>query len=294
MKKIKGFSLIFEKKLFGLLTVLLLLLPHGALGAGLTVEPGGLLIQKVPVGEVYDLSKETGIVLKIHNRIDSARTYRISAQKPSAAGSGQWTEGYQEIPDPGILSFDKSDVTIEPQGIGEVRLYLKIPEYLRYYNQHWAVTVAVEGQPAPGELFALAAYPLFEIETVSRNGIGEKPWGKIGVEPSSLILKATEKGKIKIYNNEDKGHKYSLRIDMSTDTSSTRQIGLSPGYRNVPEVGWIDMSHKELAIKRDGVQEVSLTARLPDKPSPSGPWEAILWVESDSGEKAFIRLDIEQ
>src|SRR3972149_1895593 len=128
MKKTKGFSFIFQKNLFALFTVLLLLLPHVVLGAGLTVEPGGLLLQKVPLGEVYDLSKESGITLKIHNRNDSKRTYRIFARKPSAAGSGQWTEGYQEIPDQGILSFDKSEVTIEPQGIGEVRLYLKIPQ----------------------------------------------------------------------------------------------------------------------------------------------------------------------
>jgi len=280
--------------LVGFLTILLFIVPHMARGGGLTVEPGGLLLQKVPLNKVYDLHKETGISIKVYNSLDRSVTYRISVRRPSEGGSGRWMVGYQEIPDPDFLSFDRNEVVIEPQGVGEVNLSLKLPEAPRYYNQHWAVTVAVEGQPATGEVFALAAYLPFEIETESRTGTGVRPWGKIGVEPSSLTLKAAEKGKVRIYNNEGKGHKYKLLIGVPAETSSVRQTGLTPGYRDVPDVNWIDMSHKEFAIKQDGVQEVSLTARLPYKPSATGPWETFLWVESDSGEKAFVRVDIVQ
>ncbi len=280
--------------LIGFLTVVLFIVPHITIGEGLTVEPGGLLLQNVPLGKVYDLHKETGMYIKVCNSLDRSVTYRISVQRPSEGGSGRWMVGYQEIPDPDFLSFDRNEVAIEPEGVGEVNLSLTLPDEPRYYNQHWAVTVAIEGQPAPGEAFALAAYLPFEIETESRMANGVRPWGKIGVEPSSLTLKTAENGKVKIYNNEGRGHKYKLRVGIPADTSSVRQIGHTPRYRDVPDFNWIDMSHKEVAIKQNGVQEVSLTARLPYKPSATGPWETFLWVESDSGEKAFVRVDIVQ
>jgi len=281
--------------LVGFLTILFFIVPHMARGGGLTVEPGGLLLQKVPLGKVYDLHKETGMYIKVYNSLDRSVTYRISAQRPSEGGSGRWMVGYEEIPDPDFLSFDRNEVVIEPEGVGEVNLSLKLPDEPRFYNQHWAVTVAIEGQPAPGEAFALAAYLPFEIETESRTGTGGvRPWGKTGVEPSSLTLKAAEKGIVRIYNNEGRGHKYKLLIGVPAETSSVRQTGLTPGYRDVPDVHWIDMSHKEFAIKQDGVQEVFLTARLPYKPSATGPWETFLWVESDSGQKAFVRVYIVQ
>lgn len=139
------------------------------------MEPGGLLIQKVPLGEVYDIFEESGITLKIYNELDSPITYKISAKRPSETGNGRWMRGYQEIPDPGWLSFSSGEVTIEAHGVGEVKMYLKIPPERDYYNQHWAVTVAVEGQPKAGEVFALAAYLPFEIETEHREKTGKRP-----------------------------------------------------------------------------------------------------------------------
>ena len=280
--------------LIGLFAVMLLLVPCAAEGGGLTVEPGGLLLQNVPLSTVYDLYKETGIAIKILNGLDRQVTYRITARKPSHRGSEKWMEGYQEIPDSSYLFFDRNNVVIEPQGAEEFKLFLKIPDDPRYYNQHWAVTVAVEGQPSPGEVFALAAYLPFEIETESRNSVGEKPWGKLGIEPSSLTLNTAGKEKIRIYNNEGKKQKYQLGIGIPGKTTSMRQVGLTRGYRDIPDVKWIGISHDELAVKQDGVREVSLTARLPDKPAEAGPWETFLWIESDSGEKAFVRIDIEQ
>ena len=142
------------------------------------MEPGGLLIQQVSIGETYDLHNGTGISLKVYNRQDRPAAYRISAHKPSAAGSSRWMPGYMEIPDSSWLSFDKNEVTIEQQGVGEVNLYLKVPDDAVYYNQHWAVTVSIEGVATPEEAIAMAAYLPFEIETESREGTGKRPWGK--------------------------------------------------------------------------------------------------------------------
>jgi len=136
-----------------------------AWGGGLTVEPGGLLIQQVSPGETYDLLSSTGISIKIYNRLDRPAAYRISAHKPSEAGNGRWKQGYREIPDSAWLSFDKNEVLVEKNGMSEVKLFLKVPDNAAYYNQHWAVTVAIEGIATPEDSFAMAVYLPFEIET---------------------------------------------------------------------------------------------------------------------------------
>ncbi|MBI5096298.1 MAG: hypothetical protein HZB32_01385 [Nitrospirae bacterium] len=296
MELCKSFLHDLRGNLSGLLTIACLMVsfvaPHAVHGAGLTVEPGGLLIQKVPPGEVYDLYKGTGISLKIYNRLDRPNTYRIAGHRPSETGGGKWMAGYQEIPDPGWLSFDRGEVTIGPQGVGEVRLYLNIPPDPRYYNQRWAVTVAVEGQPVPGEVFSLAAYLPFEIETESQVGGGKRPWGKIGVEPSLLVLEPAKKAKIKIYNNAEKDQLYRLRTGIPRGTPASRQIGLSPGFNDLPDASWIITSHKEIKIREHGAEEVTVWTEIPGTITSSGPWETLLWIESDSGEKTFIRLDV--
>ncbi|MDI7258431.1 MAG: hypothetical protein QME90_00770 [Thermodesulfobacteriota bacterium] len=281
--------------LIGLMSLVLLFIPDSGWSGDLTVEPGGLLIQKVPIGEVYDLSKESGITLKIYNKLDRPITYKISAKRPSETGSGRWMAGYQEIPDPGWLSFGSGEVTIEAQRVGEVKMYLKIPPERGYYNQHWAVTVVVEGQLKPGEVFALAAYLPFEIETEQKERAGKRPWGKIRVEPSLLTVRSAEKEKkkVKIYNNDGEDHKYRIQVGIPPDRSLTRRISPSPGHSELPDPSWIGISHTEVVIKQGKMKEVSVWPRLPRVlPSP-GPWETLLWVESESGETAFIRVDVE-
>ena len=256
------------------------------------MEPGGLLIQQVSIGETYDLHNGTGISLKVYNRQDRPAAYRISAHKPSAAGSGRWMPGYMEIPDSSWLSFDKNEVTIEQQGVGEVNLYLKVPDDAVYYNQHWAVTVSIEGVATPEEAIAMAAYLPFEIETESREGTGKRPWGKIGVEPSMLNFHAGKKQKIKIYNSSDKDHKYQIRVGVPPNTFPARRPGLSPGYGEIPEASWIGISNKDILIRQGKMIEVTVLLHLPEKLPAHGPWEAIIWVESDDGDTAFARIDV--
>lgn len=276
-----------------ILSIFFLLTALPAWGGGLTVEPGGLLIQQVSIGETYDLYSGTGISLKVYNRLDRPAAYRVSTHKPSAAGINRWVQGYMEIPDSSWLYFDKNEIYIEPQGMGEVKLYLKVPADGGYYNQHWAVTVSVEGVATPGDAFAMAAYLPFEIETESREKTEMRPWGEIGVAPSILTLQAGENGKVKIYNSDDRDHNYRIRAGVPPATSAVRRPGMTPGYSEIPEVSWLGISHKDISIRQGRVMEISVRPHIPDKLASHGPWEAILWVESDDGDSAFARINLE-
>ena len=110
---------------------------------GLSVEPGGLLIQHIEPGETYDLAQKPGIALKISNRDRSERTYHLSTHQPSGIGNRKWLEGYVEIPDPSWFWFESDEVSVGPHDDAHVKMYVKVPEGTQYANQHWVISIAV-------------------------------------------------------------------------------------------------------------------------------------------------------
>src|SRR3989338_7030897 len=80
---------------------------------GLSVQPGGLLIQYVKIGETYDLYEKSGIALIIENKDINPHTYILTTSKPSQVGNKKWLKGYLEIPEPSWFWFEKNEITVE-------------------------------------------------------------------------------------------------------------------------------------------------------------------------------------
>jgi len=265
---------------------------------GLSVEPGGLLIQQVTLGEVYDLNKEAGIVLKVSNRDEKPRTYRLSTHQPSEVGTGKWLKGYLEIPDPSWFWFDQETVTVDPESDAHVKMFLKIPQEDRYDNQHWVVAVGVRGQAAPGEALAVAVYPHYQIETVSQTDLEALPAGVLGLKPSVLSFEEIPLGKwqeskVTLYNNDTKSRRYRLSIITIPVDVTREQIAPSSGYRWIPETRWISVKRRNFHIKGHGARSVSLRVKVPDEPEwYDQSWEALLWIEPEEGLPRFTRIQI--
>jgi len=265
---------------------------------GLSVEPGGLLIQQVKLGELYDLDKEVGIPLKISNRDQQPRTYRLSTHRPSEVGNRKWLEGYLEIPDPSWFWFDQETVTVAPESDAHVKMYLKIPQEDRYYNQRWVVSVGVQGQTAPGEMLALAIYPRYQIETVSQADLKAIPAGALGLKPSVLSFEELPLGKrqesrVTLYNNEAKSRRYRLSLITIPVDPTREQIVPSPGYRWLPETRWVSVSKGRFRLKGGQARSVKLRVKVPKAVERYGQsWEALLWIEPEEGPPQFVRIQI--
>ncbi len=268
-------------------------------GMGLSVQPGGILIQHVKLDETYNFYEKSGIALIVENKDTLPHTYIINTFKPSQVGNKKWLTGYLEIPEPSWFFFEKNEVTVEPKSKQKVKMYLKVPKEEKYYNQHWTVSLGVTGKPEKGQMLALAVYPRYQIETETKTGLKEKPAGLIGFEPGTLIfenlaLGKKEKNKIIVYNNDNKPHKYRITPKIIEVDTTKEQIFNTPGYRWIPNIKWIRPCKRKLKINSDESKEITITVNIPKKQKYYlKKWEAIIFIEPDEGPSGFVRVQIE-
>jgi len=265
---------------------------------GLSIRPGGLLVQYVRLGQTYDLYADSGIALVIENRDSTRRTYAVTTSKPSQVGSKEWLKGYLEIPDPSWFWLEKAEVTVEAQSKQQVKMYLKIPEEEKYYNQHWSISLLVRGKPAPGMTMGLAVCPRYQIETMAKEGMKVRPDGIIAFEPSLRRLETVSPGKTalartKLYNNDENKHEYKISVQIFPPDPKKRQITISPGYAWLPDTKWVVPREKVVTVEPSGSLPLLFDVKIPDEERCYGKkWEVILFVEPDSGPAGFVRLQV--
>ena len=261
--------------------------------ASLKVSPGSFIIHDVVPGKAYDLYKETGLRLTIHNDNDVSHTYLLSAHRPS----GRLVTGYLKIPDAGWCRFEKSEITVEAGGKGYGNLYLQIPDEEKYYNQHWVVNLNVAGKPGPGGI-ALAVNVRTKIETKSKADVKEKPDGIIAFKPSILRFEDVssdnaQKGSVTIYNNDNKAHIYKITPFLHSLKEERQSTYLTDSYQVLPDSDWIVLSKDKLKIEPESAGNLSLKLEIPDKPEYQGrKFEEILLIEPEEGLPGFIRVRI--
>lgn len=278
------------KKIYYLiLTLILLWASSGRLeAASLKVGPAGFIIHNIVPGRTYDVYKETGLQLTIYNDSAEAKTYLLSAHRPSE--SGKWEKGYLEIPDPKWCWFDNDEIKVEANSKAYAGFHLKIPDEERYYNQRWVVTLNIAGKPGPGGI-GVAINVRAQIETQSRADLkGGPPDGLIGIVPSVITLKANEKGEVVVFNNSASNETYKIYALADQEKFQTY---MSAGFSPLPEPDWIRPGDGSLTIPPGGRKTLSLRSALPDKGGNSDKkYEAIIFIEGKET-TGFVRVRME-
>ncbi len=259
----------------------------GVSAAGLSLEPGGLLLQDVPVGETRSVVESSGISFVLHNRDAMCHEYRISAHRPSATGNGNWAEGYSEIPDPSWIVPVPDVLVIPPGSSASFDVTVDVPGDGRFYNQRWAVTLAVESVPTPGTNVALALYPALQIETKAQDKAEVRPLGTVAVAPATLRSSAGEPTSFLIYNNDSKGHAYHIHVGPPAG-----KIPPSPGLTPVDAAGLIVPSSDRLWLEPGETGLVQLNINPEANPARTGLWEQLVFVRTETGDFNFVRFQM--
>jgi len=279
---------------------------------GLAVEPGGLLIQGVEPGELYDLEQTTGILLTIRNRDRADHTYLLSTHRPSEVGNRRLPPGYSDVVDPSWLSFEQPEVRVPAQGSSRVRMYLEIPDNERYRNQHWSVSIGVAGRPERGETLTLAVYPRYEVETAAapRSELRLRPAGDLAFAPSVLELGlspgSTQTGEVIICNNEKRKHWYRFTVAPRGEPREGVRLFPTGGYDWLPNLDWISLLRPRRRSPYPGWSAsdwpvlwlggrrylgVKISLSIPeDVVLPETGWETVVFVERDDGVTGFFRV----
>lgn len=267
-------------------------------GIGLSVEPGGLLIQKVPIGQLYDMEYWIKMRFKIYNASDKPRRYSLKADKPIKVGV-KVLKGYSAMPNPSWFWFEKNEVLVSANSVEEIKMFLRIPDEEKYCNQKWAVGIDVEGRPEAEERLVLAVSPVFYIETEGRAEIKEKPAGFLGLVPGTVVLENVALGKnkgiskIKIYNNDNSTHLYKISSIIPYAESGRQVISPSPNFSWMPKKEWLKPNKTALKIGPYEQAEITLDLDIPRKTEfLNQRWEGILFFESEEGLVNFVRVQI--
>ncbi len=264
----------------------------------LSVEPGGLLIQKVPIGQLYDMDYWIKMRFKVYNGSDNPRRYSIKVDKPHKIGA-KILKGYSSIPEPAWFWFEKNEVLVPANSIEEVKMFLRIPDEEKYCNQKWAVGIEVEGKPEAEERVVLAVSPVFHIETEARSEIKERPAGFLGLVPGTVILEDVALGrnraiaKIKVYNNDGVVHLYKINSIIPFAEPGRQVITPSPGFSWIPKKEWLKPRKTLLRIGPNEEKEITLDLDIPKvKSYLNQRWEGIIFFESEEGLANFVRIQI--
>lgn len=257
--------------------------------AGLRIEPGGLLIQDVPVGEAQSVVESSGVAFVVYNRDSIPHKYHISSNRPSEAGSGKWPKGYCEIPDPSWIVPTPHVLEIPADSSASFDVLIKLPDDEQLHNQKWAVTLAVQGKPVKGRNVALALYPLLQIETRTSGLSGARPFGKVAVAPATLRVNGEiEPPSFDVYNNDSEAHGYRIHV-----APAGGKIPASPGLRSLALPGLVIPQQENIWIEAGGMMRVSLTVDH-NAAGVDGPraWEQLVFVECETGQCTFVRLQM--
>ena len=266
--------------------------------AGMAVSPSGFLVGDVQPGKIYDIYEVSQVGLTVYNKNDMPKTYLLSTHRPSTVGTRRWEKGYLEIPNSEWCWFGKEELTVAAKGNGFAKIYLKVPNDEKYYNQHWVVTLDIREKPKAGFGISLAVNVRLQIETESRADMEGKPDGIIAFKPSTVRLEKVSlgrahEGSVLIYNNDNETRSYRVVSLLQEDEARARRYLTRP-YQLIPDPKWIVLDKNRLRIKPGGDRSLFLTLKVPNEQKYYGKkWEEIFLVEPDNGPVGFVRVQIE-
>lgn len=274
--------------------VCLLLAPLSIEAASLKVAPARFIVHNVTPGRLYDIYAETGLRLTIYNDDEAARTWVLSVYRPSERGT--WETGYAEIPDPAWCWFDQTEITVEPQSKEYAHLFLQVPDEERYYNQHWVVTLGIDGKPGAGGI-ALAADVRAQIETKSKADAAAKPDGPLGIVPSlvrfeSAVPGAAAAATVMLHNNGPVPQTYAVSR-LFDDPKIEQKTYLTHSFERIPAPDWLTFD-QTVPIEAGGSAALRISLKLPENENNYGKrWEELLLVQPHEGRAVFVRVQIE-
>lgn len=117
---------------------------RGKLVANLSfkVMPDKIIVSDIPVGKKVDLKKRDGLSLKILNPSDEKLilTLKSISQEESMVSAAK---GYQYAPDERFLQLNRKKITVSPNTIKEVKIYLRFPDKQEYEDKKYFFVIKV-------------------------------------------------------------------------------------------------------------------------------------------------------
>jgi hypothetical protein len=105
-----------------------------------TLKPEEVFVDNVEPGKIYDVDKNTGLVLKITNPGDREQTFELQSLTVGNS-EATLTQEYEDAPDASYLKFSENRFVIPPKGTKTVKVYLEFPPEKEYSGKKYMFVI---------------------------------------------------------------------------------------------------------------------------------------------------------
>ena len=261
-----------------------------AFAIGISVSPGTFVIQDVPIGEQYDISKRVGYTIRISG-VSHQTKFILTPRKPSEDGT--IATGYYDFPNPEWFSLECDSVDVSPEKAGEVAIWVYLPDDPSLYNRHFLLGVDVSPTVETTRgMLAVGAYLLYRFETLPKADIVPRlQYDELAFVPSAVVFDSLKIGdnrsvNVRVHSGSEAKQTLKLyRLDPESDVAKLT-ILVTPGFQRAPE-GLVFFPEK-INLDESGGKLFVQAAISKEMSYPR--LEEIIMVENSNGNKAFLRV----
>ncbi|MFQ5801941.1 MAG: hypothetical protein ACE5JQ_03475 [Candidatus Methylomirabilales bacterium] len=96
------------------------------------------ILHDLKIGKSYSLLKVRNLPLSITNTGEGSVRLKIEALRPEP---DETLSGFEPIPDPSWISFERDIFTVEPKGTGQTDITISVPDDERYLGKRYQVVI---------------------------------------------------------------------------------------------------------------------------------------------------------
>ena len=251
-----------------------LVFPENVRAGGLSTSFGDIFIENLQIGETYSTKELINLPLKVKNDSPYEIGLKVEVMIP---GKGDLKEGFEPIPSPFWIRFERSTFTVTPGGIAETDVFINIPKDKKLRGKQYQVYLHSYTVPKPEKPLqisvGLASRLLFTI--AEKEGMRRKgdEIGVFQVLPQDLFLVDVPVGKkvnvweqfgksLKVYNPNKVECRYRIE-------SITLKEGDSPvrrGFEETPDPKYLTFDNMTIKVPPKSSESVLLYLTIPDRP----------------------------
>jgi hypothetical protein len=101
-----------------------------------TLKPEEIFLDNIELGKIYDVEKNTGIVLKVTNPSEREQVFKLQSLKVKNS-MATLVQEYQDAPDSSYLKFSENRFVLPPKSTKTVKIYLDFPGKKEYSGKKY-------------------------------------------------------------------------------------------------------------------------------------------------------------
>ena len=262
------------RRLFLVFCLMLLLgIKSEVLAGGISTTFGDVYIENLQIGNTYNTKELINLPLRVKNDSEYEIYLKVEVIVPSKQNL---KEGFEPIPQPTWISFERSTFTIVPGGVAETNVFITIPKDKKLRGKQFQVYLHSYTVPRPGKALqisvGLASRLLFTIAeketTRKKNNIGI-----FQVKPDNLFLIDIPVGKkVDVWEHSSKcltiynPNKVQCLYKIESISLKKADTVLRKGFEETPNPGYLTFSEKSFKVPPRSSKNIFLYLNIPDKP----------------------------